>query len=97
MTLDLARFHNTTARAVDVFGAEPQLRMLQEECAELIAAVNQYFRARQGSESSLVEEVADATIMLAQARKLLGNQVDRAIERKLDRLEMRLDAKERAR
>jgi NTP pyrophosphatase (non-canonical NTP hydrolase) len=83
-------------RAIAVWGDEPQWRQLQEECAELIAAVNRFTRRREGSEEQLIEELADVEIMLAQARLILGglaqDAVDTAIVRKLERLQKRLDA-----
>lgn len=55
-------------RAVDLWGAASQLRQLQEECGELVAAVNQADRGRDGAIGQLIEEVADVEIMIAQAR-----------------------------
>jgi hypothetical protein len=73
-------------RALALWGTDSQLGMVQEECAELIAAVSQYKRGRI-SEERLAEEVADVTIMVAQLRLLLGGGVvDRAVEKKLLRL-----------
>lgn len=48
-------------------GREKQLRQLQEECAELIAAVNHYLRRQTAeNEAAVFEEVADVGICLAQ-------------------------------
>jgi NTP pyrophosphatase (non-canonical NTP hydrolase) len=71
------------------------MRMVQEECGELVAAVNRFDRGRPGSREGLIEEIADAHIVLAQARVAFGEtEVDEAIRRKLLRLEQRLTAGE---
>ena len=76
--------------AVKQWGQVAQMRMLQEECGELIAAVNQYDRGRITAEH-LAEEVADVLIMCEQARVILGaDRVDEAKRRKLERLADRL-------
>lgn len=77
-------------RAVDLWGEEAQMRMVQEECAELIATVNRHQRERCSNED-VAEEVADVLIMVEQARRIVGAAaVDAAKERKLQRLARRL-------
>jgi NTP pyrophosphatase (non-canonical NTP hydrolase) len=84
-------------RAVDLWGVDAQMRMLQEECAELIAAVNRFSRERCGAED-VAEEVADVLIMAEQARRIVGAaDVDAAMERKLNRLARRLSEGEERR
>lgn len=64
-----------------------QWNMVQEECGELIAAINQHRRGRL-SQEDLASEVADVLIMAAQARHMVGPEiVDRMIAEKLTRLE----------
>ena len=59
------------------YGRTQQLRQTQEECAELIAAINKLFRNNQDSMSSnkannnFLEEVADVEIMLVQCKIML--------------------------
>lgn len=66
------------------------LPKLQEECAEVIAAVNQYSYGR-ASATDLAQELADNLLMLVQAAILLGDGVMReAIKFKLQRLDERL-------
>lgn len=78
------------ARAIETFGGILQEAMLQEECAELIAAVNQCRRGRINLDQ-LAEEVADVEIMLTQMRLVLGHRaVDRAKSAKLARLAEKL-------
>jgi NTP pyrophosphatase (non-canonical NTP hydrolase) len=80
--------------AIERHGKEPQWRQLQEECAELIAAVNRFLRKREGSVDALIEEIADVEIMVQQARLLVGNDalIDAAVEKKIQRLRERLDS-----
>jgi len=74
-------------RAIELWGSVSQYRQLQEECAELIAAINQFDRGRI-SLDELAEEVADVEIMIEQARLMLSDRaVDLCKERKLHRLE----------
>ena len=81
-------------RAVQQWGAAAQWRMVQEECGELVAAVNRFDRRRCSAEA-LAEEVADVLIMSAQARMMLGERlVDIAVENKLERLYLRLSKSE---
>lgn len=83
------RIQRACVVALEKWAAAPQWRMLQEECAELIAAINQYDRGRV-TEDRVAEEVADVLIMVAQARVLLGDRVDAWLRAKLERLERRL-------
>lgn len=78
-------------RAIDTWGQEQQLRQLQEECGEVIAATNRYLRGT-GSVDSLAEEIADVEIMCEQARLIVGSERVAHFRRlKLARLEDRLN------
>lgn len=57
---------HTCQRALKKYGIENQLRQLQEECAELITAVNHYLRGRDSNCDELSEEIADVIIMVTQ-------------------------------
>lgn len=47
-------------KAVKTYGKDVQLRQLQEECAELIVAVNKYFRnPSEKTKQDILEESAD--------------------------------------
>ncbi|MFU8773209.1 MAG: hypothetical protein ACNA8H_12410 [Anaerolineales bacterium] len=78
--------------AIDLWGAASQLRMLSEECAELIVAQNHLERGRINF-TSLMEELADVEIMLAQIRVLYQDEAGYlAIKsKKLSRLGSRVD------
>ena len=51
------------ARAIEKWGTDDQLRMLQEECAELVQAINHYFRQVDNAKRNLIEELADVAIV----------------------------------
>lgn len=79
-------------RAIATWGRTAQLGMVQEECAELIAAIHRRQRGR-CSDEDVVEEAADVWIMLEQLVRILGHElVAEALDRKLARLRSRLDA-----
>jgi NTP pyrophosphatase (non-canonical NTP hydrolase) len=76
--------------AVDTFGIENQLAMLQEECAELIVAISHYKRGRSGSKTYLSEEIADVHIMMNQIILATPLAVEFFKEQKLQRLKERI-------
>lgn len=76
--------------AIDLWGRELQLDMLQEECAELIAVINRWRRKR-AKGSDLLDEIADVEIMIEQARVMFGDSsINDAKREKLRRLEQRV-------
>lgn len=87
-------------KAIDTYGTKAQMMQCIEEMAELIQAINKYFRASTQFKwaeayDSVVEEIADVQIMLEQMRLLFGDEaVDEQITAKLDRLEKRLEGEE---
>lgn len=84
-----------SARAVAVWGSTAQLRLLQEECAKLIAAVNHSERGRI-EEHEMADEIADVIIMCTQATCVVGvHHVANALTRKLSRLRGRIEATEK--
>jgi NTP pyrophosphatase (non-canonical NTP hydrolase) len=76
--------------AVETFGIEKQLAMLQEECAELIAAVSHYNRGRCGALDNLIEEIADVSIMLDQISLAFDRDITPLRTWKLERLKARI-------
>lgn len=80
-------------RAIKRFGAERQLRKLQEELCEAAVAIAHYIeRIDTATLCALDEELADVEIMLEQARLILGGDwIERAKARKLERLEVMLE------
>lgn len=89
-------------KVIEVNEKETQLRQLQEECAELIVAVNHYLRTltdKQFTDNSaafinLIEETADVEIMLAQLPcmfMLFEKAVEEVKQKKLKRLAERIE------
>ena len=82
--------------AIDTYGTKAQMMQCIEEMAELIQAINKYFRANTDEEMakayvSVIEEISDVQIMLEQMRIVFGDKaVDEQITAKLGRLEKRL-------
>jgi hypothetical protein len=73
-------------RAVALWGAPQQWDMVLEECSEVITSVL-HFRRGRATTDQVAEEVADALIMLEQAREMVGAaRVDRIVAAKLKRL-----------
>ena len=85
-------------KAIATYGISNQLRMLQEECAELIVAISKVFRSNfefSDDVDNVAEEIADVEIMIKQAKMIFPLSIaDKSIkikEQKLKRLEKRLE------
>lgn len=77
--------------AVAAFGVDSRMRLTQEECGELIAAINRFMRGRIGL-LALALEIADVEIMCGQLRCIVDQRaVDAAKQAKLTRLEERVN------
>jgi len=59
---------------VDHYGANDRIRLLMEECGELIQASNKILRYPDSHEAcvNLLEEMVDVSIMIAQVRALFN-------------------------
>ncbi len=78
--------NNKTYRdTIKKFGVTSQLRLLQEECAELIVAVNKIFRKQ--SYHNFYEECADVEIMLEQVKVMFPKSIEKINEIKIQKLE----------
>ena len=77
--------------ALDAFGAEPQIKMLFEEMAELQMAICKNGRGKDNRDN-IAEEIADVQIMLEQMKRLYGCAAlaSQYTEQKLDRLRERI-------
>ena len=72
---------------IDKWGEDAQYDQAVEECAELIAALK-HFRRGKIDQQTLIEELADVTLMLGQLSWMFGQeQVDAAIKRKRAKLD----------
>lgn len=85
------------------YGLDNQLRILQEECAELIQAASKYLRAQEAgkpiaqSKAALLEEVADVMIMVEQVKGIFtGAALEAMLESKLNRQIDRIGSENRA-
>lgn len=68
------------------WGEEAQLRMVQEECAELILAVSHYLRSRKNGKDNLIEELGDVWLMISQMIHHYGQgDVEKVIDFKSER------------
>jgi len=77
-------------KALKKFGVEAQMRMVQEEAAELIAAISHSLRGR-GKEEELLEEFVDMDIVFTQMAIIISKiyeaeKIDAMYEAKLSRL-----------
>lgn len=82
------------ADALRLWGADAQLAMMVEECAEFIQAVMHYRRGRVDA-AYVAQEVADVRIMMDQAAWLFGADTCAEAERhKRTRLYARLETSE---
>lgn len=81
-------------RIADMYGKEPQLVMLMEECGELIQACSKQLRRKDKSINNLIEELADVRIMIEQIEHLYGIKsfVEDEMEYKLNRQLERMKA-----
>jgi NTP pyrophosphatase (non-canonical NTP hydrolase) len=78
-------------KALDKFGIVSQMGMMHEEMGELSAALEHYKRGR-CKEDEVITEIADVMIVAAQMALYFGKEeVDAEIDRKLEKLEKKLD------
>lgn len=75
---------------IERWGTDAQYDQAIEECAELIAALKHYKRGKV-SRQTVIDELADATLMLGQLSWMFGNdEVNEAVRRKLAKLDQLL-------
>ncbi|MBW6511912.1 MAG: antitoxin [Desulfuromonadaceae bacterium] len=68
------------------WGEEAQYDQAIEECAELIVGIK-HLKRKRISEEVVIDELADVALMVGQLTWMLGaDKVERAIERKLEKL-----------
>lgn len=72
-------------KVVKKYGSGKQLDMVQEECAELIAAISHLKRKRVNSEAEVREEMADVAFMIYQLMEIVptssGSLVSMIVEK----------------
>ena len=79
-------------KAIEKWGCANQLRMLIEECSELIQAIAHHERGRNGA-GDVAEEIADVEILIEQAKQsmYLEDEVNEFKQQKLERLQKRVN------
>lgn len=83
---------NIYKEAVNHFGADNQLKKLEEECLELALAIH-HFREGKGEEPHVISEIADVKIMLWQMNYIFNTEhIGDAIDYKRQRLEGKIEA-----
>ena len=75
----------TYQQAMEPWGVELQMNMVQEECGECVAAINRFRRGRI-EESSMVEEIVDIYIMAEQMKFYYPVLFNDIYKEKTDRL-----------
>ena len=93
--------------ALSHYGKDEQMRIAQEECAELISALSKYHRVEtfqaydkrklQRAINHVAEEIADVQIMLDQLQLMFGftkKQLDEIRASKIERLDGNLPEEE---
>ena len=79
--------------AVHHFGAYNQMRQAQEECAELVTAINHFIRSNTDeTRLEVINEIADVRIMIEQLAQIFGPEnVKTAMDFKLSALKEIID------
>jgi NTP pyrophosphatase (non-canonical NTP hydrolase) len=86
--------HTVLGRALDKWDEEAQIFMAFEEMGELQTELSRLRRGRSDKEH-VAEEIADVLIMVHQMALVCGTEaVSAALERKMKRLEMKIDRDE---
>lgn len=76
------------------WGEQAQYDQIIEECAELITTLKHYARGR-ADKDNVVDELADVYLMVGQLAYMLGEErLERAIDRKIAKLQVLLDDSE---
>lgn len=87
---------NVFRRAIQLWGKRAQLDQLQEECGEVVTAINHYRRGRITDED-LASEIVDLKIMIQQMYEIFDHSIlDKAYDKKIARLDVVLSKQESA-
>lgn len=93
--LDIDKYRFILAKSFIYDGDEKKLQIAQEECAELIQAISKRLRGIAKDDTDILEELADVKIcldMIATACCFTGNDIQRAIDVKIERERKRLNS-----
>ncbi len=73
------------------YSQESQIQMAFGECGEFVTLAGRMAQGR-ASDEEFVDEIADNILMMAQMRKIFGEEaVDKRVKFKIDRLKNRID------
>ena len=80
-------------KAIQVFGVKSQFEKADEECIELSLAIKRFLSKRPNAMDNLIEEIADAEIMIDQLKIMIEKnaEIELMKEFKLLRLEKKLN------
>ena len=82
-------------QAIATWGAQAQLRIMQEELAECVVAIGHYLRQRDLGYSEMCEEMADVLVTLSQHYLSMKEDVQYHFGKKLKKLEAYLAQSEK--
>lgn len=78
-------------RAIEQWGVHPQVRMVFEECSELMNALAKTYRCR-ATKEDVITELADVAILVEQMAVVFGyEEYEKEIERKLEKFKQKLE------
>lgn len=89
--------------AIAKYGEDEQMRIAQEECAELIQAISKYHRAQSNPDGryfsrardNLIEEIADVSIMIDQLKLMVKGDHAEMRTAKVERMAIRMKGERR--
>ena len=89
--------------AIAKYGEDEQMRIAQEECAELIQAISKYHRAQSNpdgrylerAKDNLIEEIADVSIMVDQLKLMVKGSHTEMRAARVQRLAIRMKGERR--
>lgn len=89
--------------AIAKYGEDEQMRIAQEECAELIQAISKYHRAQSNpdgryfsrAKANLIEEIADVSIMIDQLKLMVKGSHTEMRAEKVERMAIRMKGERR--
>ncbi|MCK5913961.1 MAG: antitoxin [Desulfuromusa sp.] len=77
---------------LDKWGEDAQYDQMVEECAELIAALK-HFRRGKINQQTVIDELADVTLMLGQLTWMFGSErIENSVQKKIKKLNKLLES-----
>lgn len=101
---DPKEIEQLSKESMETFGEIPEMVLTMEECGELVQAISKYIRYKSGGQpfvtpnedtilENIAEEIGDVHSMLVEVETRLGlkERVDKIQERKMQRLQKRIE------